>query len=307
MQVERLFGIVFTLLDQKRVTASQLAERFRVSVRTIYRDIDTLSLAGIPVYTLKGKNGGISLLENFVMDKSLLTEREQSELLSVLQGTAAVQTGEAAELLSKMRGMFDKEPESWIEIDYSDWSGMQADMFAHLKTAIFQRRIITFDYYNSTGEKCSRSVEPDKLYFKHQAWYLKAFCFKRQAYRMFKLVRMKNLMITDKMFQPHDINDQAIAPEATAEKILEDIELTLWISPSRSFRVYDEFREDQIQCQQDGSYLVYVRYPPGEWVYSFILSFGEHMEVVSPDWMRKEIQGHLEKNLALYKQDEAEA
>ena len=304
MQIERLFGIVFMLLDQKRATAAQLAERFGVSVRTIYRDIDTLSLAGIPVYSLKGKNGGISLMEDFVMDKSIFSQQEQAELLSILQGTAAVQPGEAAGLFLKMRGLFQKQAPDWIEIDYSDWSGMQAEIFSTLKAAILQCRVLSFEYVNSRGEKRKRRAEPLKLYFKHQAWYLWAFCLEKSELRMFKLSRMKELKLTGDRFLFRDMeqqeNTQLQNTQLPDSSVM--VQMLFWIDPALSYRVYDEFQPEQIEEQPDGSFLIRTAYPMGEWVYSFVQSFGMYGEVISPAWLRAELKRRLQKALTRYQE-----
>ena len=115
LQINRLLEIVYALLRQKTVTAKELAERFNVSQRTIYRDIDTLSLAGIPVYTEKGKNGGISLLPEFVLSKSFLSEQEQNEILSALQGLSNIKTAETNQVLQKLSSIFNKSAANWLE------------------------------------------------------------------------------------------------------------------------------------------------------------------------------------------------
>ncbi|MDR0286975.1 MAG: HTH domain-containing protein, partial [Clostridiales bacterium] len=121
MQVNRLFEIIYILLNKKMITAKELAEHFDVSQRTIYRDIDLLSLAGIPVYTEKGKNGGISLLPEFVLNKSILSEQEQNEILSALQGLSTVKTAETDQVLKKLSTIFNKNTVNWLDVDFSDW------------------------------------------------------------------------------------------------------------------------------------------------------------------------------------------
>jgi len=113
MQINRLLEIVYILLNQKNTTAKQLAERFSVSQRTIYRDIDALSLAGIPVYTEKGKGGGISLLPEFVLSKSILSDKEQNEILSSLQGLTNMGTVDSDHALQKLSAVFSKSVTNW--------------------------------------------------------------------------------------------------------------------------------------------------------------------------------------------------
>ncbi len=147
MQIHRLFEMVYILLDKKKITAGELAEHFGVSRRTICRDIDTLSTAGIPVYTEKGKGGGISLLPNFILNKSILSEGEQNEILSALYGLSSIKTDETNLILQKLSTIFSKTATNWMDVDFSGWSH-ENDFFNDFKTAILERRIIEFDYCN---------------------------------------------------------------------------------------------------------------------------------------------------------------
>lgn len=120
MQINRLFQIIYHLLENGKSSAPELAQKFEVSVRTIYRDLDTLSAAGIPIYATQGKGGGISLLEDYVLDRSLFSEKEKEQILLALQGIASVEGGNANELLSKLSALFQIKGTDWIEVDFSD-------------------------------------------------------------------------------------------------------------------------------------------------------------------------------------------
>lgn len=166
MQINRLFEIVYILLEKKSVTAKDLAERFEVSVRTIYRDIDVLSSAGIPIYASQGKGGGIALMEHFILNKSVLTEAEQDEILFALQSLTVTRNPESDTVLSKIRSLFNKGTAAdWIEVDLSPWGSdrNQKCEFTILKNSILNREVIEFEYYNAAGEKGIRRVEPVKL------------------------------------------------------------------------------------------------------------------------------------------------
>ena len=180
MQMNRQFEIIYLLLNKKSTTAKELAEHIGVSQRTIYRDIDTLSLAGIPIYTEKGKGGGISLLPDYVLNKSILSEQEQNEILSALQGLSSVKTAETDQVLKKLSTIFNKNTVRWLEVDFTDWSFANGKAFYDFKTAILERRIAEFDYYSTYGEMTHRRVEPIQLWFKSRAWYIKCFCLLRQ-------------------------------------------------------------------------------------------------------------------------------
>lgn len=292
MQINRLLEIVYVLLRQKTITAKELAERFNVSQRTVYRDIDTLSLAGIPVYTEKGKGGGISLLPDFVLNKSILSDREQDEILSALQGLANVKTPETNQVLHKLSTIFNKTAVNWLEVDFSDWSYSNGRFFNDFKTAILEHRIAEFDYYSTYGEKTLRRIEPIQLWFKSKSWYIKGFCLTRQDVRLFKLTRVKNLTLTDERFSER--NFLAICPEPVPiSHQKEDVSLKFRIEPEMAYRVYDEFGEDNTEKQPDGSFIVTVTWPEDEWVYGTILSYGEYIEVLEPEHIREIIKNKM--------------
>ncbi len=299
MQVNRLFEIVYILLNRNYITAKELAEHFEVSVRTIYRDIDILCQSGIPIYTSKGKGGGIGLLDNFVLNKSVLSKQEQEEIISALQGLNATSYPDLTHVLSKMSNLFGTEQNNWIEVDFSDWSFSQKEKFNLIKTAILQKKVLEFDYYSSYGEKTTRCVEPLQLWFKDKTWYLKAYCRRKSDVRIFKLNRIKDLKLTDETFNRNmDIKTQTIQYDLPQ---INTVEIKMEISGTQAYRVYDEFMEHQVEKKKDGSFLVTFSYPEDEWVYGYIMSFGSYGEVLEPEHIRKIIKDRLQSALEKYK------
>lgn len=284
MSENRLFQMLFILLEKGSSTAPELAARFEVSVRTIYRDIDILSAAGIPVYTTQGKGGGIFIQENYVLNKSLISEQEQNQILLALQGLSIIDEENTNALLSKLGGIFQKQSINWIEVDFSEWNQKSEDVFRILQSAIFQNKVISFIYYNGKGQSRSRAVEPLKLVFKSGDWYLYAYCHLRQDYRLFKLARIKDLKITEQNYV-----------RTTPDKVLEDmhlyadeaVALTLRFNKEMAYRVYENF--DDIEETADGNYLINISLPNNESLYRFLLSFGETVEVLSPLDIREKV------------------
>ena len=294
MQSGRLFEIIYILLGKERVTAGELAERFGVSTRTIYRDIDAIGLAGIPVYTEKGKGGGISLLPDFVLSKSLLSEKEQNEILATLHGFAQIQAGDSAEVLQKLSATFNKTAADWLEVDFSDWSYETQNFWGEFKTAILTSKIAEFDYYSTYSEKTRRRVEPIQLLFKSKSWYLKAYDLTKKDLRLFKLCRMRGLVITDEAFSERDLTvDGADSAESGAQKPY--VTFRLRIKPEMAYKVLDEFYADVEEQEDDGSYIVSVRWLEDNWVYGTILSFGEYIEVLEPLHVREIIREKTKK------------
>ncbi len=308
--LERLLGIIYVLLNKECVTAGELAERFEVSVRTIYRDVDSLSMAGIPVYTRKGKKGGISLTEQFVLDKRLVSESEQQEILSALVSLQETGAEKSGETLRKLGELFGTEEVRWVSIDFSDWSGRRTELYEMLKEAILKHKVITFDYYGQYGEMSHRAVEPLQLLFKEYTCYLKAFCRKRQSIRLFKVLRMKRVLVTEEVYQlpmqqqtgqlcfDSDDNMQ----ECQKPQELQNVEICLRIDKKEAYRVYDRFDEEEITVCENGDFEIRGTYFLDDWVYGMILSFGASAKVLAPDFVREEVKKRLAEALQRYGQ-----
>lgn len=298
MQVNnRLFEIVYILIQKKKVTAKELANRFEVSTRTIYRDIEILSRANIPVYATKGKEGGIGILDEYVLNKTILTEEEQNQILFALQGMKKVAGQDEKDTLRKLSRLFNKSVDDWIRIDFSNWGkdNEKEKRFNMIKTAILNKNQIEFVYYNSNGEKSQRTVEPLQVWFKDKSWYLIAYCKMKQDYRIFKIARIKEIKILEEHFK------RELQQENKKEEYkFKTVTLELEISKKMAYRVYDEFEDREINKKEDGSFIINVEYPENEWVYGYILSFGEYVKVLSPERVKRTIKDKIEKILKNY-------
>ncbi|MGI6005776.1 MAG: helix-turn-helix transcriptional regulator [Christensenellales bacterium] len=294
MQIHRLFEIVHLLLAQESTTARELAERFEVSVRTIYRDIETLSASGIPVYTQQGTGGGIFIDKDFVLDKSLLSDAEQNQILVALKSVSAAPYLDHDALLERLGGLFHKSHTDWIEVDFTRWGNISADKdkFDALCAAVIGSRAVTFDYISgySSGVFQSRSVRPVKLVYKSKAWYLLAHDKDKNDYRLFKISRMVNVC------QAPDTFDKSALPPAPpvdfydhlAAKI-PTVHIVLRFSRRVAHRVYDEFNHTDIHKQPDGSFIVELDMPEDGWLYGFVLSFAGEVEVLEPPIVRQRL------------------
>lgn len=305
--INRLLSIIYILMNKGTVTARELAERFEVSVRTVYRDIDTLSMAGIPVYTTKGRNGGISLTEQFVLDKMLVSRKEQQQILAALASLQETGAHEEEEILNKLGEFFKEKPENWVAIDFSDWSGRRRELFNQIKDAILNRHVLQFDYYGQYGDMSSRCIEPIQLLFKEYTWYVRAFCRTRQAIRLFKVLRMKRVTVLDETFEPRILSESSDFPDDvktecgnTAANIAQDTEITLWVDKREAYRIYDRFDEDEIRVLPDGHFKVRFSSPLDDWTYGLILSFGPSAKVLEPELVRTEIHRRITEMGRLY-------
>lgn len=298
MQENRLFKIVYYLLERGKSTAPELAERFEVSIRTIYRDLDAISAAGIPIYAIQGKGGGISLLQNYVLDKSILSDQEKEKILMALQGLIAIEDKKTDELLSKLGGLFQSKISNWIEVDFSDWvsNTHKQDTFNLIKEAIFNRRIITFSYFGSSGKRSNRTVEPIKLIFKSKDWYLCGYCLLRNDFRYFKLTRIKDIEVLSDTFTHEASSIPQIKAVISNDRT---ISVKLKFAPQAAFRVYDEF-PDSITEDSDGNLYVTIDLPDNEVMYSYLFAFGNSVEVIEPKSVRDNIRKTLHLMLNKY-------
>jgi predicted DNA-binding transcriptional regulator YafY len=293
MQINRLLEIVMILLHKENVTAKELAERFGVSTRTIYRDIDALSLANIPIYTNKGNKGGIRILPEFTLNKSIFSEEEQSEMLNALHNLKAVKYPEIDGVLTKLGALFkNANSYNWLEVDFSSWGSGEEEKnkFNKIKSSILSHKVISFNYINYDGEETKREVEPYKLIFKGQAWYVVGFCRTRSANRTFKISRIRELIIRDEVFDFVDGDRRFIDTSSSKNNM---INLIFRFNRKITHRVYDEFKIEDINNKNDEYIEVNTSFAEGEWVYGYILSFGADVEVIEPEYIREEIKNRL--------------
>lgn len=298
MKIDRLLEMVYVLFEKKNVTAKELSNYFEVSQRTIYRDLETLSAAGIPIYTSKGKGGGIRLLDSYVMKKSMVTDKDQLEIISSLQGMNALNVPGVEPVLKKLGVLFQRNESKWIDVDFSHWGSGEdeKEKFMKLKSAIIYKKRIQFDYYSTNGEYSERIMEPLQLIFKGQAWYVYGFCMVRNAYRMFRVTRINKLNVTDESFERCLEEENRFFVAETKESIT----MVLQIDPFMAFRVYDEFEHSEIVKNDDGSFTVTKTLPENDWVYGYILSFGASVQVLEPRNLRDSIRKILENSLKKY-------
>lgn len=284
MREGRLFGILFYLLSKGRASAKELAARFEVSVRTVYRDVDALSSAGIPIYALPGKGGGIGLLEGYVLDRALFSQGERDRLLLALRCLPEGEQREAGALLEKLQALFHGEDPDWLSVELSPWAEGQAGRFGQNRDAILGKRVYAFSYRDGAGQPSQRRVCPVRLLYRGVAWYLQAYCLDRQAYRLFKLTRMGEGQLLKETFGPLPPIPQP------AEQPLPFTPTILRFHPAAAHRVYDAFDPAFIQQEADGSLLVLLTMPVGDWLYGELLSYGGLVTVVSPLQVRQGLQ-----------------
>ncbi|CAM4069715.1 helix-turn-helix transcriptional regulator [Lederbergia lenta] len=293
MRLDRLLAMTMILINRKRVRAQELAEMFAVSIRTIYRDIDTLSQAGIPVITYQGTNGGIGLVEGYRLDKSVLTEEELHAISSALKSVSTsfddIHTTKVIEKIKNISG--NPSPETFF-VDFSPWGGnpQLKDKITLIKAAIHSSLCIQFTYTNSGRVETIRKIEPHTIVLKGQSWYIYGFCLLRNQFRLFKISRIKELVMSEKEFERREVqlenspwDKEWYHPEKT---------VTLKIRFDHTFKPTMEeiFSPERFVCFKDGICQIEIEMPEDNWMYGFLLSFMDEIEVMGPGHVRQKLK-----------------
>lgn len=303
MKIDRLIGILSILLQEDKTTAPELAERFEVSRRTINRDIEDLCKAGIPVRTVQGTGGGISIMAGYRMDRTILTSRDMQMILAGLRSLDSVSGssyyGQLMEKIQAGSSEFISGRDS-ILIDLSSWyRDSLAPKIETIQDAIGDRHMVRFRYYAPSGDS-ERTVEPYYLVFRWSSWYLWGWCMDRKDYRLFKLNRMERVTETDKEFVCRD----APIPDLSAETIFPgEIKVKVLFSPDMKWRLIEDFGPDCFTEADDGRLLFTADYADMENLVTWLMTFGAKAEVLEPAEARDIIRRNAEETLQLYEED----
>ncbi len=299
MQIDQLFEFVYILIDKKQTTANEMAKRFGVSTRTIYRWIDALSVSGVPVYSLKGRGGGIAISEKYALDKRILSEEERLAIVSSLKafntlaGNPASAVNANLKAAEKISGLVETDTD-WLEVDFSPWSPEGSEvhqLFGTLRECILKKRQVAFDYFRGDGKTEHRIVHPWKLIYKGQAWYLQGWCTTRNAERFFKLTRMRNISMTSRAAS---ITRQTIPNTSSSSSQQENyktplIQIKAKVSSHKISYLLDTFICSEVLTHKDGSITATFTAPDVDWLIEMLLSFGPDLKILSPKSVRDKI------------------
>jgi predicted DNA-binding transcriptional regulator YafY len=300
-KIERLISIVMILLQKDVVSTTEFSKLFNMSKRTILRDMETLSLSNIPIYSINGVYGGYGIMDEYKLDKRLLSSKDLENILTALGGLGQVLFSDEVELtLKKIEAMIGSA--SWkesIHMSFYNWEG-RSEILQTLKTcqeSILKRKLISFDYIDKNGIKTNRIVEPYQLHFSESSWYLKGFCLHRQRYRTFKFYRIANLNMDEKTFNPRDYlleqeHEASYQPQLVAIKTL--------ISPSVKDQFIERYGQKSIENYSSEYFLATIYVPQNSIGFQFLASFGTHLEIVEPKTYVEEFRNFLNKMIDKY-------
>ena len=308
MKVDRLVSIIMILLEKKRVSAQELADMFEVSPRTIYRDIEAISMAGIPVYSASGVGGGFEIMPDYKVDKKVFSVDELSALLMGLSSLFHMIRGdEVIHALAKVKSFIPVDRAKEIElkanqicIDLSPWvSNRNTQSYLEIiKAALQENKVISFKYVDHYGNKTTRAVEPYQLVLKSNHWYFQGYCYNRNDYRLFRLSRMADLQMGTDTFVPRDYQKPVLDIAEIVETL--QIEIKIRIHKSIMDRVLDFCGYEHFTPEDDEYYIVNFPFFDREYYYDMLLSFGDKCECLEPLYVREKMKRKIHNMAAIY-------
>lgn len=308
MKIDRLVSIVMILLEKERIGAQELAEMFEVSPRTIYRDIDTINMSGIPVCSTSGVGGGFEIMREYKVDKKIFSTTDLSAILMGLTNLSDIIRGdELVNALAKVKSFIPADKAKDIElkanqvyIDLSPWmsNGDTKKNLEIIKTALEESRLISFEYANHKGNKTARTLEPYQLVLKSGHWYIQGYCLMRNDFRLFKLSRISSLQICEEKFIQREYQKPLL--DVTDIATAMQIEIKIRIHKSIMDRVLDFCSFDNFAPDGKEFYIVDFPFIENDYNFDFLLSLGDKCECLSPQHIREEMKRRIRSISKLY-------
>lgn len=300
-KVERLISIIMILLKKEVVSTKEFSQLFHVSKRTILRDMETLSLSNIPIYSVNGVKGGYGIMDEYKVDKRLLSSSDLQNILTALGGLEQILlTEEVESTIKKIEAMVSPlSLNRSIRLSFYDWEG-RSEILETLKTcqeSILKKRLVSFDYTDKDGAVTNRMVEPYELHFSESSWYLKGFCLHRQGYRTFKLSRIDPITMDERAFHPRDDwSEQG----HEASYLPQLVTIKAWISPSIKDQIIERYGRRSIEDHSSGFLLATIYVPQTRGGFQFLASFGTHLKVVDPKSYVEDFRNYLYQMMENY-------
>jgi predicted DNA-binding transcriptional regulator YafY len=302
MKIERLISMIMILLQRELVSATELAGIFEVTTRTIYRDVETLSMANIPIFTVPGRNGGIGLMPTYKVDKKLLTSKDLQNILTALHGVEQlIQSPEIKSTLTKIRAMQTEQlnDEMDFSLHFTGWQGTEElkAVAESLQAAIREHLIVKFDYYDANGTHSSRKIEPYHLMYKGERWYLQGYSYEREDFRTFRLARMANLQITNETFHARDY---IVKDKIPKDELPQFYPIRLKANMRVRDIIIERFGISVITPCDETTYYADLQLPNAENAYRFILQLGANAEMIDGGLFEMDFRKYLARVISIY-------
>jgi len=300
-KVERLISIIMILLKKEVVSAKEFSQLFHVSKRTILRDMETLSLANIPIYSVNGVKGGYGIMDEYKVDKRLLSSSDIQHILTALGGLEQIfLTEEVDRTIQKIEAMVSPlSLNRSIQLSFYDWEG-RAEILETLKTcqeSIIKKKLVSFDYTDKDGAVTNRTVEPYELHFSESSWYLKGFCVHRQGYRTFKLSRIDQITMDERTFHPRDDWSEQGRESSYLPQF---VTIKAWISPGIKDQIIERYGRRSIEDHRSGRLLATMYVPQNRMGFQLLASFGTDLKVVEPQTYVEDFRNYLYQMMENY-------
>jgi predicted DNA-binding transcriptional regulator YafY len=309
-KIERLIGIIFLLINREKMTAKELGDYFSVSVKTIYRDIETLSLAHIPITSYAGINGGYGILKDYVIDKNMFSYEEIISSLSVIGSISSFFNDPSLSVVAeKIQSLIDIDKKGEIiklskemVFDLSSWGDSEPTKrkINIIRNAINTHNLLNFNYTNRNGESLNRTVEPINILFKERAWYMKGYCRLKSDVRTFRLTRISNLTTSTETYEPDE--SKYDIEKVINHKINDDdkyVNVLIKVSPDARVQLEDYVDADRVY-EDKGILYAKFYYPDEEYLYNTLLGFGDKIEIIEPDYIKVILKERAKKVYELY-------
>lgn len=297
MKIDRLIGIITVLLRREKVTAAYLAQRFEVSKRTISRDIEDICRAGVPVVTLQGANGGITLADGYRIDKTVFTQEELRDIFTGLAGLDSVAQDRNYRGIAEKFGKSGLDAGGHILIDLSShYRDTLAPKIEAIRRAIDGGTKIGFTYCSAGGER-EVVLEPSLIVFQWSSWYVLGYDGARAAFRLFKLNRLRGLRSTQEPFEAREIPEEALDFQG---RFAHGFQAVVCFDAAVKYRLVEEYGPDCYETLPDGRLRAALPFTDREYLITWVLGFGDRAELVEPRALRGELRARLEKSLNFY-------
>lgn len=317
MRADRLLSILLLLQVNRRMTAGSLAKRLEVSARTVHRDMEALSMAGVPVYAERGAGGGWVLPDSFRTDVAGLTESEIQALFvatpaRLLADLGLTQASHAAlvKVTAALPSIARRDAEHMrqrIHVDGAGWhqSADEVPTLPVLQEAVWLERKARMRYRRNDGETVERVVDPLGLVAKGRLWYLVAAV--DGALRTYRVSRMQAVDLLDEpAIRPPDFDLAAFWAESSAELVanLPRYPITVRVSPEVIRRLWIPgayARVEQIGGPEaDGWHTAWLMLQTESEACSYVLGFGRRMEILEPGELRERVIRESREIVAFY-------
>lgn len=308
MKIDRLVAIIMILLEREKVSAKGLADMFEVSTRTIYRDLESINQAGIPILATSGPGGGVEILKTYKVEKRLFST---SDILSMLIGLGSMQTNipgnEIVSTLVKVKGMIPPEKQkeldfraNQIKMDVSPWLHAEGftDKIEVIKTALEKQKLLHFEYMDIRGQKSDREIEPYRLLLKGEDWYMQGYCLSRNDFRTFKVLRMQNITMLEQTFTMRDFPAERLDAVVFNDKKL--VSAKLRIHEEIRDLIEKRFGEDCLVPDGAEYYIANILFPVDDLACRYLLGLGNKCVCLEPEIIREKMYALTKEILGFY-------